>query len=297
MDKVCGKTKGGRVRHNETWRWNDVVNDVVKEKRKTWKQLKLGGKKKEYQLAKKAASRAVYDAKRQAQSEYFWDINTNNDRDRMFKRAREIKDTTKDVTREKCVRDDKGNITISDEAKLHAWKKHYQRLLNVKFPWNKNSLKSSAAVEGPAIFVTEDIVIEAIKKIKQEKVGGPSGVMVEMIKAGWRETVTAISGLVNLIIYEENIPEDWKDSLIINCYKGKGDASDRGNYRGLKLLEHVMKVLQRVPESLIRSQVDINNMLFGFILGAVLQMQYTFSDKCRRNTLLRRRKSTSLLLT
>ena len=61
------------------------------------------------------------------------------------------------------------------------------------------------------------------------------------------ETVTAISELVNLFI-NENIPEDWKDSVIINCYKGKGDATDRGNYRGLKLLEYVTKVLERVLE-------------------------------------------------
>ena len=67
MNKVCGKTKGGRVCHNETWWWNDPVN-VVKEKRKKWKQWKLGRSKEEYQLAKKAASRAVYDAKQQAQS-------------------------------------------------------------------------------------------------------------------------------------------------------------------------------------------------------------------------------------
>ena len=32
------------------------------------------------------------------------------------------------------------------------------------------------------------------------------------------------------------------------------------NYRGIKLLEYVMKVLEHVPESLIRSQDDINNM-------------------------------------
>ena len=73
---------------------------------------------------------------------------------------------------------------------------------------------------------------EVIKKMKQGKAGGPSGRIVEMIKAGGRETVTAISELVNLIIYEDNIPEDWKDSFVINCYKEKGC----GNHRGLKLL-------------------------------------------------------------
>ena len=58
------------------------------------------------------------------------------------------------------------------------------------------------------------IVTETIKKMKQGKEGGPSGVIVEMIKAGGRKTVTAISELVNLVIYEENIPEDWKAPLL-----------------------------------------------------------------------------------
>ena len=62
VDKVCGKTKSGLVRHNETRRWNDAVNDVVKEKQRKWKQWKLGGSKEEYQLAKKAASHAMYKA-------------------------------------------------------------------------------------------------------------------------------------------------------------------------------------------------------------------------------------------
>ena len=45
VDKVCGKTKDGRVRHNDTWWWNDAVNDVVQEKRKKWTQWKLEGSK------------------------------------------------------------------------------------------------------------------------------------------------------------------------------------------------------------------------------------------------------------
>ena len=34
VDKVYGKIKGGWVRHNKTWWWNDEANDAVKEKRK-----------------------------------------------------------------------------------------------------------------------------------------------------------------------------------------------------------------------------------------------------------------------
>ena len=60
---------------------------LKRNKKKEWKQWKLGGSKEEYQLAKKAASRAVYDAKQQPHSKYFQDINTNNDWNKIFKMA------------------------------------------------------------------------------------------------------------------------------------------------------------------------------------------------------------------
>lgn len=77
-------------------------------------------RKQEHQLAKKAASCALYDARRQAQSEYFREINTHNDRNKIFKMAQVIKGTHKDITREKCVRDDMENLILSDDAKLRA---------------------------------------------------------------------------------------------------------------------------------------------------------------------------------
>ena len=42
------------------------------------------------------------------------------------------------------------------------------------------------------------------------------------------------------------IPEDWSRSWMVNVYKGKGDALTCGSYRGTKLLEHAMEVLERV---------------------------------------------------
>ena len=41
----------------------------------------------------------------------------------------------------------------------------------------------------------------------------------------------------------------------------------RGNYRGLKLLDHVMKGTERVVEVLIRERVVIADMQFGFMPG------------------------------
>ena len=54
---------------------------------------------------------------------------------------------------------------------------------------------------------------------------------------------------------------------MINYYQGKGDALDRSNYRGLKMLDQVMKVLERIMERLIREKVNIDDMQFGFLKG------------------------------
>ena len=61
------------------------------------------------------------------------------------------------------------------------------------------------------------------------------------------------------------MPSDWEMSVIINCFKGKGDAVERGNFRGLKLLDHLMKVFERVIEKYIRDAVNIADMQFGFM--------------------------------
>ena len=59
------------------------------------------------------------------------------------------------------------------------------------------------------------------------------------------------------------IPSDWEDSFIINIYKGKGDALEKG----LKLLDHVMKGIERVIEKIIRERISIDDMHFGFMPG------------------------------
>ena len=60
VDQVCGWTRGGSVRHTETWWWNDEVDQYIKEKRRIWKIWKKSGSKENYQAAKKNAKRAVY---------------------------------------------------------------------------------------------------------------------------------------------------------------------------------------------------------------------------------------------
>jgi hypothetical protein len=65
----------------------------------------------------------------------------------------------------------------------------------------------------------------------------------------------------------EGIPDDWRHSVLVPLYKGKGDVRDCGAYRGVKLLEHGMKIVERVFLRRLRELVEIDEMQCGFMPG------------------------------
>ena len=107
----------------------------------------------------------------------------------------------------------------------------------------------------------------AILKTKLDKAAGPSGVVSDMSEASDSDGVRWVTDLCNAIVRYGKIPDDWKKSLMVNVYKGKWDALECGSYRGIKLTEHVMKVLERVVENRVRGRVDLSDMQFGFRPG------------------------------
>ena len=93
-----------------------------------------------------------------------------------------------------------------------------------------------------------------LKKMKRHKAPEWSGLVAEMIQATGVVGTRWILGLCNGILKEGSIPEDWKS---MEC----------GLYRGIKLLEHAMKVVERIFEHRIRQQIEIDDMQFGFVKG------------------------------
>ncbi len=69
------------------------------------------------------------------------------------------------------------------------------------------------------------------------------------------------------IVDEGGIPEDWKNSITVPIYKGKGDALECGKYRGVRLLEHGMKFFKKVLEERLRKLIKLDCRQFGFNPG------------------------------
>ena len=73
-----------------------------------------------------------------------------------------------------------------------------------------------------------------------------------MIKAAGEQAVDWLTSICNRIVKEEAIPKSWQMSELVPIYKGKGDVLECSSSRGIKLLEHGMKVAEIVLERRLR---------------------------------------------
>ena len=122
-------------------------------------------------------------------------------------------------------------------------------------------------VMGPCCLISEEEVAAAIKGLKMGKAAGLIGVVSEMMKAAGGFGSRWTTYLINNIVKEGCIPDDWRKSILVPVYKGKWDLLVCGSYSAIKLLEQPMTVLERVLERRFRCQVSIDNMQFGFMPG------------------------------
>ena len=124
----------------------------------------------------------------------------------------------------------------------------------------------AAMVEGPVEEVSRKEVREAIRKMKQGKAARLSEVITEMIGAGGRITEEVMLQLCQQVLDGKGIPDEWKTSTVVPIFKEKGDMMNCGSHRGVKLLEHSIKIIERVLER-IQALVDFDEAQFGFMPG------------------------------
>jgi len=76
-----------------------------------------------------------------------------------------------------------------------------------------------------------------------------------------------IMQLCQRVLDGNGIADEWKTSVVVPIFKGKGDVIKCASYRGVKVLEHGMKIVERLLERRIRSLVNLDETQFGFMLG------------------------------
>jgi len=136
--------------------------------------------------------------------------------------------------------------------------------LNEKNPYE---VDEEAKVEEPLDNVSEAEIKRGLKKMKKGKAPGPSGMTSDILKEVGEKGIEELANVFRNIQDRGEIPLEWADSYTIPIYKGKGDALSCSKYRGVRLLEHGMKLWEKILQERLRELVKIDECQFGFQEG------------------------------
>ena len=103
--------------------------------------------------------------------------------------------------------------------------------------------------------------------MKHGQAMGPDEIPVEVWKSLGEEGVYMLLDQLQTIFEQEKIPEEWRDSMIVQSFKENGDIQDCGNNRGIKMTYHTTKIWKRIIERRLREETHIGEEQFGFMPG------------------------------
>jgi len=154
------------------------------------------------------------------------------------------------------VKDEKGDLVTDCHSILARWRNHFCQLLNV---YGENYV-SQTEIHTAEPLMPDLSAFEfelAIRELKSHKLPGIDQIPAELIQVGGRTISSEIHKLNTYIWKEEELPEEWKESIIVPVYN-KGDKTDCSNYRGISLLPTMYKILSNMlPSSLTPSAEEI----------------------------------------
>jgi hypothetical protein len=285
----CGRQKQ-QGRKRAMW-WNEEVAQAIDNKKRTfkiWKNAKTDANREHYNEAKKIAKQEVAKAIELSHKKFTENVNKPSNMKYIYNLAKQVKFEKVEVGNPKIIRNCDKNIVAEEEQVKQVWQQYYKDALNQR---NKSELELPEVppVSGPEKDITNVEVAIALNHMKMGKSGGESEVTTELLKAGGQIAVEYLTKLFNQIWSEHKLPEDWTKSLIVPIYKRKGDTLICANYRPIKLVEHPMKILEKVIMARLKNLIDIDEMQRGFVAGRstmdaiflVRQIQEKFLEKHR----------------
>ena len=155
IEEVCGTTQPHHWHCESCW-WKAF---------KAWKTGK--GTRASYNAAKSRARHALHHACQEADKKVYENINPKSSE--VYRLANQFRRENADVVGGKPVKNDAGELSISEDSKQKAWLEHYQRLLNGVFDWDPDHMSDKPPMEGSSIPITIDLVKKAISHMKTSK--------------------------------------------------------------------------------------------------------------------------------
>ena len=141
----------------------------------------------------------------------------------------------------------------------------FDKLFNAENPTEQ--LDELPTTEGPVECCSLDEVKKQMAKMGKGKSCGPDELPIEAIQIILEYKPECIVEAFNNILRKNKMPNDWRKSMMVPIFKGKGDVLECNNYRGIKLMSHTMELWERIIEARLREITNIADNQFGYIPG------------------------------
>ena len=286
--KPSNNIKKKQVKSNDEW-----FNDECKEKRSTFRNLKHKAKfEADRNEAKRNRNRAFKKYKQSIKKNFRVYVRNLQRKIRTMKSA-DAKNYWKLINGNS---QDRQQIMNSISHEVFA--KHFEDLCNISE--DKLIAPSAETVDSPPLqnealnkVISEDEVLKCIKKLKNNKACGYDGILNEFLKHSQPKLLSLLTLLYNLILTSGKIPESWTVGYISPIYKGKGDANNPDNYRGITIVSCFGKLFTSILNERICSYLEENSMIgqeqAGFRKGHST-IDHIFSLHCLIDLYLHRKK-------
>ncbi|KAJ0445561.1 putative RNA-directed DNA polymerase [Helianthus annuus] len=277
-EETLGVTTGLTSGHKDTWWWSEDVQIKIRDKQGSFRdllrytveeeRLRL---KERYKKAKREAKKAVVEAKNRAYKNMYERLETKEGEHAMFRIAKARERRKQDLGVVKFIKGEDGHVLVKELDIKLRWQTYFSNLFNggreVQQESDDNNTQGRQRNNCYCRSITMGEIRTALKKMGRAKAVGPDNIPIEVWKCLGEDGVRWLATLFNLIFIYGKIPEQWRSSDVVPLYKNKGDAQCCGNYRGIKLLSHTMKLWERVIETRIRKETQVTVNQFGFMPG------------------------------
>ncbi|XP_051806753.1 uncharacterized protein LOC127534762 [Acanthochromis polyacanthus] len=264
--RVLG-VSSGRKGDKETWWWNEEVQEWIQRKRlakEKWDTERTEESRQEYREMQHKVKVEVAKAKQGAYNDLYARLDSKEGETDLYRLARQRDRDRKDVQQVRVIKDKDGSVLTGANSMMGRWKEYFEELMNEENE-RERRVEEVTVVDQEVAKISKDEVRRALKRMKSGKALGPDDIPVEVWKCLGEIAVEFLTGLFNRILDSEKMSEEWRRSVLVPIFKNKGDVKSCGNYRGIKLMSHTMKLWERVVEARLRAEVNICELQYAFM--------------------------------
>ena len=246
--ETIGKRTGRKRNHWFDNECQEALNEQNAARLKTMGRVTRAGLD-QYRSKRNFARKLFRLKKRQQEREVLVEIERFKNQNETRKLYRNVNETRNGYSQQPLLCKDKSGLVIADEERcINRWAEYFRELLNPNNPPDRNEQDNDLPFQTAQPYIAEPTLQEVkdeILKLKNFKAPGIDNLPGELFKNGGDALWIELHELIVKIWKSEELPEEWKTSLLCPIYK-KGDKLECKNYRGIALLNIAYKIFANI---------------------------------------------------